>query len=403
MQLKPIDLDSLRLFIKSGAVGDLTKDAAIEVHRMHFGFVGDTARTSKSRYVDVLTTVQSNDPQGRTKLFGYAAALLGQPSPKDEEPTKHEPKEPVPTKPAQTSAVSGDVLNALVTTLMGAAGQSFMTEAQVKALVEKRVKEIDLPTRTVVVREGKPTKEIPGFKHPAFERVLQLVGQRKHVLLVGPAGCGKTYLAHQVAEAMGLTFSSNSCTAGMSESHVTGWLLPVNGQSFEYVGTPFVARYEEGGLHLLDEVDAADPNMLLIINQALANGGIHIPQRYKQPYVKRHKDFVCIAAANTYGTGANAVYVGRERLDAAFLDRFRIGVVEMDYDTSFEKANTNTKVLEWAYKVREKINSLKLKRVMSTRFLLDATQMIDAGWTLDDCKRSYFADWTADERQKVGG
>jgi hypothetical protein len=37
---------------------------------------------------------------------------------------------------------------------------------------------------------------------------------------------------------------------------------------------------------------------------------------------KRHPDFVFIAAANTFGMGANDRYVGRNRLDAATLDRF---------------------------------------------------------------------------------
>jgi hypothetical protein len=38
--------------------------------------------------------------------------------------------------------------------------------------------------------------------------------------------------------------------------------------------------------------------------------------------IERHKDFICIAAANTFGMGANRVYVGRNQLDAATLDRF---------------------------------------------------------------------------------
>lgn len=37
--------------------------------------------------------------------------------------------------------------------------------------------------------------------------------------------------------------------------------------------------YEEGGVFLLDEVDAADANVLLVINQALANGHLPVPNR----------------------------------------------------------------------------------------------------------------------------
>jgi hypothetical protein len=40
--------------------------------------------------------------------------------------------------------------------------------------------------------------------------------------------------------------------------------------------------------------------------------------------------FVCIAAANTFGTGADRQYVGRNQLDESTLDRFRIGQIELD-------------------------------------------------------------------------
>jgi cobaltochelatase CobS len=46
--------------------------------------------------------------------------------------------------------------------------------------------------------------------------------------------------------------------------------------------------------------------------------------------VKRHADFRCVASANTYGRGPDRAYVGRQALDAAFMDRFTVITIEVD-------------------------------------------------------------------------
>ena len=51
--------------------------------------------------------------------------------------------------------------------------------------------------------------------------------------------------------------------------------------------------------------------------------------------VKRHPKFICIGAGNTYGTGPDRVYVGRQELDGASLDRFDF--LEWAYDETLER------------------------------------------------------------------
>ena len=137
------------------------------------------------------------------------------------------------------------------------------------------------PKQTFVQPVMGEAKKVKGLTHAAFQRVYTLASLRQNVLLVGPAGCGKTQLAEQVADALGLPFSFLSGSAGMSESQLQGWLLPVTeGGAFSYVPSSFVTAYETGGVFLLDEIDAADENLLLVINAALANGAFAIPQRY---------------------------------------------------------------------------------------------------------------------------
>ena len=311
---------------------------------------------------------------------------------------------PAQPQPSVGSPVNQDAVAHQIAALFASLAGSAVSETKVRELVAAEVTSALERSPVVKIEVKRPDGEVftvPGHTRPEFQDVLTAATCGLNILLVGPAGCGKTHLAHQVAEALGRPFASISCTAGMSESQLTGWMLPGEGGSFEYVPSDFVTMYETGGVFLFNEVDAADPNTLLFINQALANGSFYLPQRKGRTQVKRHADFVCLAAANTFGTGANMVYAGRERLDESTLDRFRAGTVLLDYDTKFERSSVDPEVLAWGWAVRKRITDLRLSRVMSTRFLLDATKLVKAGRSLEQIKATYFTGWKADERQKV--
>lgn len=254
--------------------------------------------------------------------------------------------------------------------------------------------------------KAKQQEELPKLKehtHEVFEEVLLLAKQRMNIMLPGPAGCGKTHLAAQVAKALGLRFASISCSAGMSEGQLTGKLLPVgeNGQ-FNFVTTDYLECFEHGGVFLFDELDAADANVLLVINSALANGMLSLPNRSGNTRAVRHPDFVCIAATNTFGRGCDRMYVGRAQLDEATLDRFRIGTVEMDYDTKVEKRlcpdNDLRSMLET---YRKGVRNHRLQRVVSSRFMRDAYSMKLAGWDHSRIEKALFGGWSEDEVRKI--
>lgn len=358
------------------------------------GAVGfDHERAKKSECVDRLIGGYT------TESIAAAIAAVGVPeTPKESVPVPAA----TPATPAAPVVTSGDPLQAL-SALRDLLGVKVDTDSVRRMVLDEVQKALD---KSPVVRIEVKRPDGSGWKpeghvRPEFQDILTSAMVGLNILLVGPAGCGKTHLAHQVAEALGRQFASISCTAGMSESALTGWMLPGDGGSFEYVPSDFVTMYENGGVFLFDEVDAADPNTLLFINQALANGSFYLPQRKGRSLVKRHADFVCIAAANTFGTGANMVYAGRERLDESTLDRFRAGTVLLDYDTKFERSSVDPEVLAWGWAVRKRISETRLSRVLSTRFLLDATKLVKAGRTLEQIKATYFVGWKADEKAKV--
>jgi hypothetical protein len=209
----------------------------------------------------------------------------------------------------------------LVTAEAGAGG---IDEEAVTRIVNERIAAL-LPQRIEVARVDGSVSNV-GVQHSSFEALLRIVAQRVNVWLPGPAGSGKTSAAHAVAEALTLPFYAVSVGPQTSQSQLLGY-YDANGK---YVTTQLRQAYEHGGVFLLDEVDAGSPAVLVTINALLANGHASFPDAV----VERHKDFVLIAAGNTYGQGADRQYVGRQQLDAATLDRF--AVLDWEYDSTLE-------------------------------------------------------------------
>lgn len=281
--------------------------------------------------------------------------------------------------------------------------------------VDKKITEARLPHVIELRQEGREGRKLEGQTyHPAFERVLKLAAKRKNIFLPGPAGCGKSHLASQVADALGLKFGMVSLSQGISESKLVGRSNP-NLQTGEEVfkTTDFVDCYENGGVFLFDEIDAADANVLLIINSALANGKLALDRCGKRIAVK-HPDFICIAAANTYGRGSDRQYVGRTELDESTLDRFRIGIVPLDYDPTLESILCPDETLRKTLTLwRKRIFENRLERIVSTRFMKDAFEMMwdvftgeekkPGQFTMEEVEEAFFGGWPEDEVERVLG
>ena len=302
---------------------------------------------------------------------------------------------PAPVAPAP-AAPAADLGAALASLVMG------QVEARIQGAVDAAVA-AKVPREIKIKVADAPAVKVEGHAHPMFEKVLKLVAAKQNVLLVGPAGCGKTHLFSMVAKALGKRHASISLSAGVTEAHLTGRLLPTgDGGRFVYTQSPFVTMYTEGGAFLLDEMDGADPNVLLSINQATANGGFEIEARGASgldTHVKRHPDAVVMATANTFGTGAGALYVGRNQLDAATLDRWY--VVAMDYDKAYEERLAPSQVTHFVWTLRDLITENRWRRVASTRMIQKAGAALAAGLDWKTVKEDLLAGYSADERAKI--
>lgn len=225
----------------------------------------------------------------------------------------------------------------------------------------------------IEIKQGAVIRTLPDtHRHAVFADVLAALSVRENVYLVGPAGSGKTTIAAQAAEALELPFYS---TGAVGMAYQLQGFINAEGK---YMETDLYRAYTSGGVFLFDEIDASSAQALLAFNAIAANDLAAFPCGT----VKRHPDFVIIAAANTFGAGADAQYVGRSQLDAATLDRFSF--LPMDYDERLELAISPHD--EWTRHVqsfRRAVRELKLRHVVSPRASIKGGKLLSAGLSWD--------------------
>ena len=187
--------------------------------------------------------------------------------------------------------------------------------------------------------------------------ITKLVKRNLPVYLYGPAGTGKTSVCISIAKKLGLKFYFS---ASVTQEHKLTGFVDANGK---YNDTPFFHAFTEGGLFLIDEMDNSAPEVLTLLNAAIAQRMFVIP---KFGVVKAHPDFRIIAAGNTLGTGADSEYVSRVQLDSATLNRFI--PVSFDYSLAIEKAIAkDDELVDFVHSLREAIFESGISYVISYR------------------------------------
>lgn len=215
-----------------------------------------------------------------------------------------------------------------------------------------------------------------GFvKHYQYNLINTVLNCDLNVFLVGEAGTGKSTVLEQIAKENGWQFFSTN--AIQQEYKLTGF-IDAGGN---YHDTQFykAATCKDECIFFIDEIDASIPEVLTLLNTAIANGYFEFPVG-KVHFNKIH----FVAAGNTVGSGADDNYTGRMVLDMASLDRFQI--IDFDYDEKIETylANGNKALVQFIRSMRQQAREKGIRAVFSYRAIIATRKLLDAKVTLEN-------------------
>ena len=240
------------------------------------------------------------------------------------------------------------------------------TSEKIKSELEG--KEIELPIPQVEIKN-----ESGEVHHEKYEMIKQCLECGIPVYLAGPAGSGKNHTVEQIAKELGWNFYfSNSV---QQEYKLTGFIDA--GGCFHETEFYKACNDENECIFFLDEMDASIPEVLVLLNAAIANGYFEFPNGRVD---FDHVHFV--AAGNTVGSGADDMYTGRMVLDQATLDRFAI--IEFDYSLNIEMAITknNSELVTFIHQLRDEAKSKGIRATFSYRCMTMITKLENSGMDL---------------------
>jgi MoxR-like ATPase len=290
--------------------------------------------------------------------------------------------------------------------------------AHVEQRIEKVVSELKAQEviKTLHIKPSKKAKavKISGAYHPSVPTVFSILkaglrsGKALPVYLVGEAGTGKSYAVAQVQAMLQAAKLQKSkaygeiiCFADMTRGDLLGNVkYGVGGKgSIEWQRSGLVKPLLEGGVAFVDEIDKADPAVLVLLNGVLASRTIINPATGE--VLKVHDEAVIIAAGNTGGHSMGGAYKAAQIQDASLLDRFAATVVKFGFSAriaasicglSHSMAEPENSPRGEPAQMSEVLKSYtELRQIVvgqttvqfSNRALLHASILAKDGWTLN--------------------
>lgn len=250
-------------------------------------------------------------------------------------------------------------------------------QAEVEKKEESKPEEVK-ETETQLEKSEIKAEQPNDGKHEQYDTIKTCLTCGIPVYLAGPAGAGKNYTVEQIARELGWGFYfSNSV---QQEYKLTGFIDA--GGKFHETEFYKACTCEQDCIFFLDEMDASIPEVLVLLNAAIANGYFEFPNG-RVDFDKVH----FVAAGNTVGSGADEMYTGRMVLDQATLDRFAI--INFDYSEKVEKliTNNNLELIEFIHGLREQAESNGVRATFSYRCMTMVTKLENAGMSLENALR----------------
>ncbi len=143
------------------------------------------------------------------------------------------------------------------------------------------------------------------------------------VLIIGPKGTGKTTLVRKFASDINKELFSINLSLRTRESHLVGVKTLENGQ-IVFIEGVLVKSMKSGGLLYLDELNAAEPDVLLRLDEALDDRRQIVLKEAEGQIVQAHREWFVVATINPL------THAGTKELPPQILSRFPVRI-KLDY------------------------------------------------------------------------
>lgn len=138
-------------------------------------------------------------------------------------------------------------------------------------------------------------------------------------LIIGPKGTGKTSLVRKFADSTNLTLESVNFSLRTRESHLVG-VKTLNNGTMSFDEGLLTRSMKEGGLLYLDEINSAEADVLLRLDEALDDRRQIVLKESSGETIKAKEDWFVIATINPL------THSGTKELPPQLLSRFPVRV-----------------------------------------------------------------------------
>lgn len=243
----------------------------------------------------------------------------------------------------------------------------------------------------------------------SFEKIEKALEADLFVLIIGPKGTGKTTLVREFAKRKSVNLDSINFSLRTRESHLVGTKTLENG-TVGFIEGLLVKSMKEGNMLYLDEINAAEADVLLRLDEALDDRRQIVLKESTGETIQAKKGWFVIATINPLS------HVGTKELPPQLLSRFPVRIrleyppedIELDiikrhssgsHDNELQQGIKLANTLRQAAAVEELYYSPSLRETIAYAKLLDFK--VPTKEAADIVFGNVYAQWGSVEFQKV--